>query len=188
MVFQCCLPTTLYHTLGLAACYFIKSLQKVANLQLRSLRYSFIIAWNRSGEWAQYARWQNAPFPARFPESRPLKTPEPLKTWAFPVMVLFLSLLFFEVSTMPYGDCSLSKKLDDGGHRPLNSVAPTTSMAVVQARVLRFSRLRIRKGECETPAMPVPCSDHDEAGGGNLPGSLDVFPAVPSKRLLGFHG
>ena len=37
MVFQCCLPTTLYHTLGLAACYFIKSLQKVANLQLRSL-------------------------------------------------------------------------------------------------------------------------------------------------------
>ena len=25
-------------------------------------------------------------------------------------MALFLSLLFFEVSTMPYGDCSLSKK------------------------------------------------------------------------------
>ena len=90
---------------------------------------------------------------------------------------------------MPYGDCSLSKKLDNGGHRPLNSATPTTSMAVVQARVLRFSRLRIKEeGGCETPAMPASCSDHDEAGGGNLPGSLDVFPAVPSKRLCGFHG
>ena len=59
-------------------------------------------------------------------------------------MVIFLSLLFSKVSTMPYGDCSLSKKLDDGGHRPLNSAAPTTSMAVAKARVLRFSRLRIR--------------------------------------------
>ena len=107
---------------------------------------------------------------------------------AFPVMVLFLSLLFFEVSTTPYGDCSLSKKFDNGGHRPLNSAVPTTSMAVVKTRVLRFSRLRIRERECETPAMPAPCSDHDEAGGGNLPGSLDVFPAVPSKRLCGFHG
>ena len=86
---------------------------------------------------------------------------------------------------MPYGDCSLSKKFDDGGHRPLNSVAPTTSMAVVQARVLRFSRLRIRKGGMRNSRMSASCSDHDEAGGGNLPGSLDVFPAVPSKRLCG---
>ena len=89
---------------------------------------------------------------------------------------------------MPYGDCSLSKKFDNGGHRPLNSAVPTTSMAVVKTRVLRFSRLRIRGGECVTPAMPASCSDHDEAGGGNLPGFLDVFLAVPSKRLSGFHG
>ena len=86
---------------------------------------------------------------------------------------------------MPYGDCSLSKKLDDGGHRPLNSATWTTSMAVVQARVLRFSRLRIRKGGMRNSRMSASCSDHDEAGGGNLPGSLDVFPAVPSKRLCG---
>ena len=39
-----------------------------------------------------------------------------------------------------------------------------------------------------TPAIPASCSDHDEAGGGNLPGFLDVFPAVTSKRLSGFHG
>ena len=70
-------------------------------------------------------------------------------------MVLFLSLLFFKVSTMPYGDCSLSKKLDDGGHRPLNSAVPTTSMAVVKTRVLRFSRLRIREGERELPNVGV---------------------------------
>ena len=89
---------------------------------------------------------------------------------------------------MPYGDCSLSKKLDDGGHRPLNSAVLTTSMAVIKTRVLRFSRLRIRGRETRTPAMPASCSDHDEAGGGNLPGFLDVFPAVPSKRLCGFHG
>ena len=66
-------------------------------------------------------------------------------------MALFLSLLLFKVSTMPYGDCSLSKKFDDGGHKPMNSAAPTTSMAVVQARVLRFSRLRIRRREMRTP-------------------------------------
>ena len=89
---------------------------------------------------------------------------------------------------MPYGDFTLSKKFDNGGHRPLNSVAPTTSMAVVQARVLRFSRLRIRERKCEIPAMPASCSDHDATGDGNLPGFLDVFPAVPSKRLCGFHG
>lgn len=53
---------------------------------------------------------------------------------------------------MPYGDCSLSKKLDDGGHRPLNSAVPTTSMAVVKTRVLRFSRLRIReRGNAKLP-------------------------------------
>ena len=61
-------------------------------------------------KWAQYAPWRGTPFPAHFQENRPLKTPESLKTWAFPVMVLFLSLLFSKVSTMPYGDCSLSKK------------------------------------------------------------------------------
>ena len=68
-------------------------------------------------KWAQYAPWRGMPFPAHFQENRPLKTPESLKIWAFPVMVLFLSLLFSKVSTMPYGDCSLSKKLDDGGHK-----------------------------------------------------------------------
>ena len=89
---------------------------------------------------------------------------------------------------MPYGDFTLSKKLDDGGHRPLNSTVPTTSMAVVKTRVLRFSRLRIGEGGIRTPAIPTSCSDHDETGEGNLPGFLDVFPAVPSKRLCGFHG
>ena len=89
---------------------------------------------------------------------------------------------------MPYGDCSLSKKFDNGGHRPLNSAVPTTSMAVVQTRVLRFSRLRIRKRGMRNSRMSTPCSDHDETGDGNLPGFLDVFPAVPSKRLCGFHG
>jgi len=52
---------------------------------------------------------------------------------------------------MPYGDCSLSKKFDNGGHRPLNSAVPTTSMAVVKTRVLRFSRLRIRGRGMRTP-------------------------------------
>ena len=52
---------------------------------------------------------------------------------------------------MPYGDFTLSKKLDDGGHRPLNSAVPTTSMAVVKTRVLRFSRLRIGEGGMRTP-------------------------------------
>ena len=52
MVFQCCLSTTLYHTLGLAACYFIKSLQKVANLQLRSL--SNLIKKGRAGYYLAF--------------------------------------------------------------------------------------------------------------------------------------
>ena len=160
----------------------------VAVVLIGTIELLLMISWNRSGEWAQYARWHGKPFPADFSGNRPVKAAKTLKIRAFPVMALFLSLLFFEVSTMPYGDCSLSKKFDDGGHRPLNSVAWRTSMAVVQARVLRFSRLRIRGKGTRTPAMPVPCSDHDEAGGGNLPGSLDVFPAVLSKRLCEFHG
>ena len=55
MVFQCCLPTTLYHTLGLAACYFIKSLQKVANLQLRSLsKKEFLERMERLIPWEEW--------------------------------------------------------------------------------------------------------------------------------------
>ena len=80
-----------------------------------------------------------------FPGKQTVKDAETLENMGFPGYGLIPVSFVFEVSTMPYGDCSLSKKLDDGGHRPLNSATRTTSMAVVQARVLRFSRLRIRK-------------------------------------------
>ena len=104
-------------------------------------------------------------------------------------MAIFLSLLFFEVSTMPYGDYSLSKRLDDGGHRPLNSVAPTTSMAVVKTRVLRFSRLRIReRGMRELPQSRRHALTMTRREAETCQSFLDVFPAVPSKRLSGFHG
>ena len=137
-------------------------------------------------KWAQYAPWRGMPFPAHFQENRPLKTPESLKIWAFPVMVLFLSLLFSKVSTMPYGDCSLSKKLDDGGHKtaelgyPDNihgccqSACPSILPAENQERVMRElpqSRrhaLTMTKREAETcqsfldvflPYRPNGCRD-----------------------------
>ena len=140
-------------------------------------------------KWAQYAPWRGTPFPAHFQENRPLKTPESLKTWAFPVMVLFLSLLFSKVSTMPCGDCSLSKKLDDGGHKTAELGYPGNIHGCCQSACPSILPAENQgKGNARTPAEPTPCSDHDEAGGGNLPKFPGRFPAVPSKRLSGFHG
>ena len=90
---------------------------------------------------------------------------------------------------MPYGDCSLSKSLDNGGHRPLNSAAPATSMAVAKARVPRFSRLRIReRGMRELPRDRCHALTMTRREAEACRGFLDVFSAVPSKRLCGFHG
>ena len=64
----------------------------------------------------------------------------------------------------------------DNIHGCRQDACPVILPAENQGRGMRNSR------------MSAPCSDHDEAGDGNLPGFLDVFPAVPSKRLCGFHG
>ena len=44
-----------------------------------------------------------------------------------------------------WGLLPVEKSSTTADTKPLNSVAPATSMAVVQARVLRFSQLRIRE-------------------------------------------
>ena len=90
---------------------------------------------------------------------------------------------------MPYGDCSLSKSLDNGGYKTAELGCSGNIHGCCQSACPSILPAENQeKGNARTPARPASRSDHDEAEGGNLPGFLDVFPAVPSKRLCGVHG
>ena len=87
------------------------------------------------------------------------------------------------------GTAPCRKKLDDGGHKTAELGCSSNIHGCYQSACPSILPAENQgKGNARTPAEPTPCSDHDEAGGGNLPKFPGRFPAVPSKRLSGFHG
>ena len=105
----------------------------------------------------------------------------------WPDSCLFCFMGLYQVSTMPCGALG-PVGADDGGHKPLNSAALHSTHGCCGSACPAIRPVtNLERGKCGTPAIPASCSDRDEAGGGNLPGSLDVLHGT-SKRAFSFHG